>query len=111
MISEQYDAVINAALCGLGVTVVFAHSVLRYLESGELKVLLPDWHPYGGTVESNNVYLRHPHAKYLSYNTRLLIEFLTERFREPARIKVDPYRWAAGRQAKAVSHRRRPTAT
>ena len=40
LVTEQYDAVINAARLGLGVTVVFAHTVLRELQRGELKVLL-----------------------------------------------------------------------
>jgi len=94
-ISEQYDAVLNAALCGLGLTVLFAHSVLRYLQSGELKVLLPDWSPHGSALESNNVYLSFPHRKYLPFNVRVLVDFLTERFKEPARIEFDPRHWAA----------------
>jgi DNA-binding transcriptional LysR family regulator len=94
-ISEQYDAVLNAALCGMGLTVLFAHSVLRYLQSGELKVLLPDWSPHGATIESNIVYLRYPHRTYLPFNVRVLVDFLTERFREPARVEFDPRQWAA----------------
>ena len=90
-----WQAVLNAALCGMGLTVLFAHSVLRYLQSGELKVLLPDWSPHGATSESNIVYLRYPHRAYLPFNVRVLVDFLTERFREPARVKFDPRQWAA----------------
>ena len=94
IIAEQYDSVLNAALCGLGITLLFAHSVLRHLKSGELKVLLPDWRPYGGTVESNTMYLWYPHRTYVPYNVRVLIDFLTERFKEHKRFAFDPDKWA-----------------
>jgi DNA-binding transcriptional LysR family regulator len=95
-ISEQYDAVLNAALCGLGVTLVFAHSVIRYLESGHLKILLPDWQPHAGaSLETNKVYLWYPTRAYIPYNVRVLVDFLTSRFREHTRLGFDLAKWAA----------------
>ena len=96
-IAEQYDAVMDAALCGLGVTAVFAHSALRHLESGRLQVVLPDWQPHAGaTLETDQVYLWYPHRTYVSYNVRALVDFLTVQFRDHARLAIDLRRWAAG---------------
>jgi DNA-binding transcriptional LysR family regulator len=95
-ISEQYDAVMDAALCGLGVTLVFAHSAIRHLEAGNLKVLLPDWQPYAGaTLETNKVFLWYPQRAYVPYNVRVLVDFLTARFRDHARFAFDLHKWAA----------------
>ena len=95
-IVEQYEAVLNAALCGFGLTVLFAHSLPRYLESGELQVVLPDWSVRGNAnTESNIVYLRYAHRSYVPYKIRVLVDYLTIRFQEPSRIEFDFHRWAA----------------
>jgi DNA-binding transcriptional LysR family regulator len=86
----------DAALCGLGVTLVFAHSAIRHLEAGNLKVLLPDWQPYAGaTLETNKVFLWYPQRAYVPYNVRVLVDFLTARFRDHARFAFDLHKWAA----------------
>jgi DNA-binding transcriptional LysR family regulator len=95
VIAEQYDAVLDAALCGLGLTVAFTQSALRYLRSGELKVLLPDWEPYSDTLESNHVYLWYPHRTYVPLNVRVLIDFLTARLRQRAKLTYDLGEWLA----------------
>lgn len=95
-IADQYDAVLDAALCGLGATLVFAHSAIRHLESGKLRVLLPDWQPYGGgSVETNRIRLWYPNRTYVPYNVRVLVDFLSARFRSQEQLQFDPYRWAA----------------
>lgn len=86
----QYDAVLDAALAGLGPTVVFAHSVLRYLRSGELKVLLPDYRIKGGGTENTQIYLCYPHREYLPFNVRVLVEYLVESFRDYPEPRLDP---------------------
>ncbi len=95
-IADQYEAVLDAARCGLGATLVFAHSAIRYLESGQLKVLLPDWKPLAGAaLETNTVQLWYPNRTYIPYNVRVLVDFLTARFRSQERLAFDPHRWAA----------------
>jgi len=95
-IADQYEAVLDAALCGLGATLVFAHSATRYLESDQLKVLLPDWRPYAGAaLETSKVQLWYPNRTYVPYNVRVLVDFLTARFRSQERLAFDPHRWAA----------------
>jgi DNA-binding transcriptional LysR family regulator len=95
-IADQYEAVLDAALCGLGATLVFAHSAIRYLESNQLKVLLPDWKPLAGAaLETNKVQLWYPNRTYVPYNVRVLVDFLTARFRSQQRLAFDPHRWAA----------------
>ena len=96
-IADQYDTVLDAALCGLGITLVFAHSAIRYLESGQLKSLLPDWRPYSSetAIETNRVQLWYPNRNYVPYNVRVLIDFLTARFRRQEQFDFDPHEWAA----------------
>ncbi len=96
-IADQYDTVLDAAVCGLGITLVFAHSAIRYLESGQLKSLLPDWRPYSSdtAIETNRVHLWYPNRTYVPYNVRVLIDFLTARFRRQEQFAFDPYDWAA----------------
>lgn len=95
-IADQYEAVLDAAICGLGATLVFAHSAIRPLESGQLKVLLPDWQPYaGGAVETNRIRLWYPNRTYVPYNVRVLVDFLSASFRGLEQLEFDPLRWAA----------------
>lgn len=95
LVAEQYDAVINGALLGMGITVVFAHTVLRYLRDGELKVLLPDFDVRGVGAENNRVYLRYPHREYLPFSVRLLVEFLVDHFRSEENLRFDSHAYAA----------------
>lgn len=82
VVAGQYDAVLTAALAGLGITVVFRHSVLPYLHRGELQLLLPEWRIKGGTQESNEIYLRYPHREYVPYKVRVLIDCLVQHFEQ-----------------------------
>jgi LysR family transcriptional activator of dmlA len=95
LITEQYDAVVNGVLLGLGVTVVFAHCVLRYLRTNELKVLLPDYDIKGAGVENNRVFLRYPHREHLPYSVRVLVDFLSDHFRNQDNLSFDRHLHAA----------------
>jgi DNA-binding transcriptional LysR family regulator len=88
LITGQYDAVLDSALAGLGITATYAESVLRYLKTGELKVLLPDYQVMGGGKESNQICLCYPHKEYLSYNVRTLIDYLVASFRDFPELKL-----------------------
>lgn len=95
LLAGQYDAVLDSALAGHGLTVTYADSVLRYLKTGELKILLPDYRITGGGLESTRIYLCYPHKEYLSYNTRTLIDFLVDSFRDFPGLNLRK-EWVAG---------------
>jgi DNA-binding transcriptional LysR family regulator len=95
LVSDQYDAIVNSALTGLGITVVYAHSVLRYLRHGELKVLLPDFEVGGESIENNGIYIRYPHRTFLPSATRAFADFLTEHFKMEENSEFDWHRYAA----------------
>ena len=94
LVAEQYDAVINGALLGMGITVVFAQTVLPHLRRGELKVLLPDFEVSGVGIENNRLFLRYPHREYQPYSVRLLVDMLVEHFRNKDSLKFDRHAWA-----------------
>jgi LysR family transcriptional regulator, transcriptional activator for dmlA len=82
LIAGEYDAVLDAALAGHGITATYGHSVLRYLKTGELKVVLPGYRVTGRGMESSQIYLCYPHREHLSYSVRTLIDYLVDSFRD-----------------------------
>lgn len=95
LVAGQYDAVLDAALQGLGVTVVFANSALPYLRAGELRILLPEYDVKGGGLENQSLHVRYPHRRFMRFAVRLLLDYLVEHFRSEAQIKFDRHRFAA----------------
>jgi DNA-binding transcriptional LysR family regulator len=79
IVAEQYDAVVDAALAGMGVTVMFFHAMFKQLKSGELRLLLPNWRVLADAVEDNSLYLSYPQDRYQTFAARRLIEFLMPR--------------------------------
>jgi DNA-binding transcriptional LysR family regulator len=94
LVAEQYDAVVNGALLGMGITVVFAHTVLRHLRAGDLRVLLPEYEVRGTGVEGNRIQLRYPHRRHLPFSVRLLVDFLVEHFRDEENLRFDAQAYA-----------------
>ena len=96
---EQYDAVLSAAVVGLGATVVFADSAERHLKSGELIALLPEWKITSSGPESSEVFLCYPGRETPPYRVRALAQFIIQWFQ------------SAGTHARPSGKRtRRPTA-
>jgi len=79
VVAQQYDAVRDAALMGLGITVVFSHAVLKDLRSGDLRALLPNWRIFSDAIEDNTLYLSYAQDRYQTFAARRLIEFLRPR--------------------------------
>ena len=89
VVSKLLDTVVDAALMDLGVTVAFVESVLPHLESGRLRVLLPDFQmDYDGS--ETEIFLQYPHREYLSLKVRVFVDFMIERFRDYERIDYSP---------------------
>ena len=70
-IVEQLDTAIIAAVNGLGITPVDLGAAMRYLQSGELVIVLPDYEVFGGTL-----HLLYPHRDHLPNRSRVFIDFM-----------------------------------
>ena len=78
VVSAQLDAVVDAALAGLGVTTLIADTVLSHLQRGDLKLLLADW-PVRGDTE---IFLQYPHRDYLAFRVRVMVDYLVAHFQD-----------------------------
>lgn len=90
VVSKLLDTVVDAALMGLGVTVAFVESVLPHLQSGRLRVLLPDYLIEDQGDVNVEVHLQYPHREYVSLKVRALADFLVERFRAYEKLDYRP---------------------
>lgn len=90
VVSKLLDTVVDAALMGLGITVAFVESVLPHLESGRLRVLLPDFRLDDNESKDAEIFLQYPHRKYVSLKVRALVDFLLERFRAYETLDYSP---------------------
>ncbi len=76
MTMSDPDAACEAAQSGLGIALVSVPNALRYLESGRLKRVLPDWYVDIGTLS-----LYFPAQKLLPAKTRVFVDHVVEHFR------------------------------
>ena len=83
-VSGQYDSVLDAAIAGLGVTVLFAHSIEQHVRAGRLRVLLPQWTVHSGSA-SSLIYMHLPMTGRLPFNVKVLVDYLSEGFARVAR--------------------------
>ena len=75
LITDQIDGVVNAAIAGLGVTVVHVRAALPHLESGALKVLLPDYR-INSEVRTRDIHVFFPHRAQIAPRVRAFVDFL-----------------------------------
>lgn len=83
--SNNGDAVIDAALQGLGLAMVLSYQVQRYVLTGELCVVLERFEP--PLIPIHAVY---PHARLLSAKVRAFLNFLAEDLRQIDFLKLSP---------------------
>ncbi|MGE0387200.1 MAG: LysR substrate-binding domain-containing protein [Gammaproteobacteria bacterium] len=95
VIAHDYSALLNAALSGAGVTMLFAQSVRRLLAKGTLRTLLPDWEFRNCNPDGSEIYLRYPNRDLMPYHARVLAEFIAERLGDPTLSQFDGRPWAA----------------
>ncbi|VAW50436.1 Transcriptional regulator, LysR family [hydrothermal vent metagenome] len=67
------DAICDATVEGLGISILCEWNARKYIEDGRLKVILPDFHPTAYDI--NAVY---PERKFVSQKVKQMIEFLKE---------------------------------
>ena len=65
----------EAALLGLGVTLLVSPDVIAHIQHGELLRLLPDWHADAGSIS-----LYYPSRTLMPAKTRVFIDYLVEAF-------------------------------
>ncbi|MGP3791487.1 LysR substrate-binding domain-containing protein [Pseudomonas sp. B392_1p] len=90
VVSKLLDTVVDAALMGLGVTIAFVESVLPHLQSGRLRVLLPDYLIEDQGDANVEIHLQYPNREYVSLKVRALVDFLVERFRAYEKLDYRP---------------------
>jgi DNA-binding transcriptional LysR family regulator len=78
------EALVQAALSGLGIAQVGVHHAWPYLQAGALKVVLSECH-YPGTYE---MALQYPHRALLAPRVRATIEYLLEVFSRDEALHV-----------------------
>jgi DNA-binding transcriptional LysR family regulator len=77
--SNDGDIVLNWALDGHGILIRSEWDLAKYLESGRLRVVLPDF-----ILPSADLFVYYPSKRNLSARTRAFIDFLMARFETPA---------------------------
>jgi DNA-binding transcriptional LysR family regulator len=79
---DSADGMRDAALAGIGLTVIPAWDIDRVVAEGGLKVLLPDY-----PAASLPISIIYPETKWLAPRARSFIDFLAEEFSEPAALQ------------------------
>ena len=73
------DALVEAAIAGVGIIYLLDISVNRALAAGQLRALLPDWQ-----TSTLPVSVLYPHTRHLSPKVRAFADFVAEMFPLPA---------------------------
>lgn len=85
-ITKQPDAVCEAAVSGMGISILSTNLALPHLRSGALKLLLPNY-----VVDGHfDIFIQYPHREYLPPKVRVLIDFLVERCAADPELSYDP---------------------
>ena len=74
--ADVQEAVTQAAVSGVGIANVGVHHAWKHLLSGQLKVLLLDWH-HPGSFEMT---LQYPHRALVAPRVRVTVDYLLESF-------------------------------
>ena len=82
LVMDELEAVVDAAVAGLGVTVTSVDNVLAQLRDGRLVQLLETHAVSGPSQRSSQVIIQYAPLKHLPYNARLLVEFLVSKLKD-----------------------------
>lgn len=81
MVMDELDAVVDAALVGLGLTVVSADLVLEHLRNGSLIRLLPNYEISGSDPVQVEIIMQYPARNQISPKVEVLVNFLLDKLR------------------------------
>lgn len=73
-VNTQLDAIIHAAICGVGIAPSDLRAVARYLRSGDLKIVLPEYRVLGG----GEVVMLYPHRDHVPVKARVFMDFIVD---------------------------------
>lgn len=79
MLANNGDALVEAALHGVGIALLPDFFVREALEQGRLERVLPGW----SAGARAGIWAMYPHNRHMSAKVRLFVDFLVERFVEP----------------------------
>jgi DNA-binding transcriptional LysR family regulator len=93
VINGSQDCAVDAAVAGLGITLMPSKSVAEHLASGELRQVLPSYD--AALTGSESIYLLYPSKAHLATRVRAFIDFLVRITREEIRTgcDVDDAQW------------------
>jgi LysR family transcriptional activator of dmlA len=83
--SNDGDIVLGWALDGHGILIRSEWDLAKYLQSGRLKIILPEF-----SLPSADLFVYYPTRQNQSIRTRTFIDFLVEHFRKPVEAVGDP---------------------
>ena len=79
VVADELSAVVDAAIAGLGLTVISRDLISRELASGALVQTLTNYKIEGSDPLQTEIILQHPPRKQMSAATRALVDFLLEK--------------------------------
>jgi DNA-binding transcriptional LysR family regulator len=77
-VRDELDAVADAAVAGLGITVSSVENVLGELRDGSLVRLLPNYQIEGQNELGTNIIMQYPRKELLSPRARALVDFILQ---------------------------------
>ena len=80
-VMHALDAVANAAIAGLGLTVSSAENVLGALRTGALLQVLGEYEIVGSGATYNEIIIQYPSKKLLPGRIRVLVDYLVGELR------------------------------
>jgi DNA-binding transcriptional LysR family regulator len=94
-VAGQPDISLIAAISGAVITPSSVPVVLPYLQSGTLKIVLPEYRVRGDEADGvgPRIYVHYPHRQYLPAKVRVFVDYLLERFRATGvgKAELDKY--------------------
>lgn len=93
----HHDTSLISALHGIGITPSALPVAMPFLQSGRLKVVLPDYRiKHISSPDSHNqMFIQYPHREHLAPKVRVFVEYLLEKFRSSESATEDISKYAA----------------
>lgn len=76
----SFDLCLSAAVHHLGIAAIGVPMALPYLQSGLLKVVLPQYEVRSSSTEDNQVFVQYAHREHLAPKVRVFVDFVVECF-------------------------------
>ncbi len=80
MFGSRYEVGLTAALNHIGIAPVPMPAALPHLNSGHLKVVLPEFQVRNTSTIDNQLFIQYPHRQYLAPKVRVLVQYLRDAF-------------------------------